>query len=395
MKQRYLWILILFVMTLLLGACGSDSRDVIEETQIIEKRGYGQSELYDPVNNPDGAFLPAGSTAVLFLEAGGQSTVWLDLKQGGVWELEMEDADLEVIDLAQLKDSYGELLLEVSEQQRIDNATIPPGRYALSLRAAHDDETPLPLFIFFDELPMEDGLLTEPVQRYNADHVTALSVGHTCASCDLRGVNLSYANLNGANLSGAKLWDAVLSGADLSGADLSDANLVRADLSGADLSGANLSGAYLSPANLSGADLSYANLSYAKLSDANLSYAKLNGANLSRADMSYAELSHADLIRADLSHANLSRASLSDADLNGANLSGAKLFGANLYQAKLSHADLSGADLHRAHLDRADLSHADLSGADLWSAFIRTAILSSAIWTTGKRCSEYSYGGCY
>ncbi len=377
----------LLLAGLLIGCNDNDSAS--SEPQ--QKMGYGESELYDPTSNPEGALLPEGATAVLSLEAAntplhegdtggvGYDELWFEWPRPTVLGLLMEDEDLGVIARAELWDANGGLHLQVDAENRYAEVDLPAGPYGLRLYAAHDDPTPVSAFIRY-ELG-EESANSRNVRAKSSDSLDvdmALQYGR-CMWCDLRGANLS-----GADFSVGNLYRANLAGANLAGANLARAILEKANLDGANLIRANLQETKLYWAKLNGANLQEANLDGALLFEAWLVEASLRRAKLYGAELSGAKLQGADLTWAYLMWAELPQADLRQADLRRAELGSANLAGADLTDADLRDVDLAGADLHDA-----DLTGANLTGTDL-----RWARLEGARWVDGRICGPGSFGEC-
>ncbi|MDD3519191.1 MAG: pentapeptide repeat-containing protein [Chromatiales bacterium] len=292
----------LLLAGLLVGCNDSDSTS--PEPLVQQKMGYGESELYDPINNPVGALLPAGATAVLFLEAPGATPnegdtggvgydeLWFEWPAPTVLAMFMEDQDLGVIARVELWDTNGGLHLGVDAERRYGEVELSAGIYGLRLYAAHDEPAPMSAFIRH-ELDEPSASNQHVSIQANASDLEMAMQYRECPQCDLAYANLvgadlsyaslAYANLTGADLSRADLLRARLKEAHLTGARLREANLMEANLEGAYLNGANLNGAnlygtHLSGANLTGATLILANLTNANLSGTNLTGAKLDGA---------------------------------------------------------------------------------------------------------------------
>lgn len=321
---------VLLLAGLLVGC--NDSDTTAPESIAQQKMGYGESELYDPTHNPQGALLPEGATAVLFLEASGgpllkgdtggvgYDELWFEWPEPTVLGMFMEDQDLGVIARVELWDASGGLHLEVDAERRYGEVELPAGIYGLRLYAAHDEPAPMSAFIRYELGEPSANNQHLSIQANAADLQMAMQYGD-CPKCDLYGANLSEADLSGANLAGANLTGANLYSANLTEADLSEAKLTAAFMKWATLTGANLT-------------------------DANLSVANLNGANLVEANLTWAYLSHANLTEANLAGANLSYAKLTGATLCGAWLVGANLTGAYLVgviNPLCAYANLEGA----------------------------------------------------
>jgi uncharacterized protein YjbI with pentapeptide repeats len=106
------------------------------------------------------------------------------------------------------------------------------------------------------------------VQAYEADDLTKLKNGNTCAECDLAGLLAHEMDLSGAVLAGSNLTAASFTSANLTNADLSNATLASADFGEADLTGANLRGANVNGATFWNTDLTDANLRNVNMDDA-------------------------------------------------------------------------------------------------------------------------------
>jgi|GEM_PF-6783464 len=102
-----------------------------------------------------------------------------------------------------------------------------------------------------------------------------------CASCYLKGRDLSGQDFTNANFN-----DAILDGTNFSNCILNGANFANASLVRANFSGAKLDPSVLGPANFSGANLSYAILTGASLNGVVMEYTKLTGTDFSNADLS-------------------------------------------------------------------------------------------------------------
>ncbi len=312
---------VLLLLTALLVGCNDDGNtDTSTPEPTVDKKGWAEQELYHPVTHPDGTFLAAGHTGVLFLEAPttapaqgdtatvGEDEIWINLIRGGALALQIDDANLATIARIQLWDEAGGLHGEVDHNQRVAQVTVPPGRYGLRFLAGHQETTEPPLFIRFTEDTTPSASTRVLPQASPSPSVDPVNVQVTLTTKHCENCDLSYANLSGADLSGADL-----SYADLSEADLSYANLTRANLTWATLPYANVD-----YANLNSADLSYAHLSHANLSYANLSDAFLNNAFLIEANLSYANLSYAFLNNGTITmQANLSGATWTDGRICG------------------------------------------------------------------------------
>ncbi|MDD3518222.1 MAG: pentapeptide repeat-containing protein, partial [Chromatiales bacterium] len=274
----------------LLVGC-NDSDTTTTEPVAQQKMGYGESELYDPIHNPQGALLPEGATAVLFLEASGGPLVegdtggvgydelWFEWPEPTVLWMFMEDQDLGVIARVELWDTSGGLHLVVDAERRYGEVELPAGIYGLRLYAAHDEPAPMSAFIRYELGDQTVNGQHVSIQA-NASDLQMTMQYRYCEKCDLAHADLRGANLTGAKLAGANLWNASMFLTNLTKANLYEANLTEAYLRDANLRGADLYGADLYGADLTFAKLSWATLNKANLTAAILAHADLTGANL-------------------------------------------------------------------------------------------------------------------
>ena len=113
---------VLLLLTALLVGCNDDGNtDTSTPEPTVDKKGWAEQELYHPVTHPDGTFLAAGHTGVLFLEAPttapaqgdtatvGEDEIWINLIRGGALALQIDDANLATIARIQLWDEAGGL----------------------------------------------------------------------------------------------------------------------------------------------------------------------------------------------------------------------------------------------------------------------------------------------
>ncbi|MEM9542481.1 MAG: serine/threonine-protein kinase [Cyanobacteria bacterium P01_E01_bin.42] len=180
-----------------------------------------------------------------------------------------------------------------------------------------------------------------------------------CPSCNLAGMDLSYANLKKANLKNANLQGANLTGARLQGANLKLANLNRARLRSAILSGANLQNAQLKEAQLVRANLTKVDLRRADLRFADLSNSQLDAAILGETNMRNTTLVEASLKLAEIYDTNLAYSNLERADLYRAKL---------VYYTGLWHVNLKNANLEHIYIDNTYIDGANMEGANLKNA---------------------------
>ena len=310
-------------MVLALMACGGGG----DASGPVVQRGFGPSQLHDPVHNPAGRILQQGDTGIIFLGAAGLREIWFEVAVAATYRFDLEDEDLAIMARVEIADASGQALAWVDTTHRIASVDLTPGRHVLRMAASPTaPDEGVPLFIRFD-------VSGAKVAKAAADSLQArwALTGNACDGCDLKGV-------------------------DLRGTQLSNVDLQRASLERADFVGANLRGAQLKDA-----DLLQANLQQAKLH-----HAELIRATMRQVDLTNAILDQADLIAADMRNAIMELTRLQGADLRGVDLRGATLRG----------ADLMGARLTDANLQNADLSGANLSGADF----------RGATWTDGRIC---------
>ncbi len=262
----------------------------------VVQKGYGPTQLYDPVTRPNGRVLRDGDTGVVFLApaqtaaeqsspAASEQNVWFEIAGTATYEMEMEDDDLAVLGRVEIRDSSGTRYLIVDAVRRSAQVTLPSGRYLLNLHASPNLEQAAPVFIRMDEDSAMEKASSNGYRLSRSlkslptppPHGAALAKAKVnvmgCNSCELPGVDLGWRTL----------INATFEGSDLTGAYLQRINLVRgylvdANFSGAFMLGANLSQARLKGANFTGANLFAANLLGARMESTNFTGAELTGA---------------------------------------------------------------------------------------------------------------------
>ncbi|GAA4651115.1 hypothetical protein GCM10023116_33980 [Kistimonas scapharcae] len=219
----------------------------------------------------------------------------------------------------------------------------------------------------------------------------------------LRMTDLSRANLSGAILESTKTLykvdHASFRKARLRGAtSMFQASFKQVDFTEADLREVNFGRSDFLDANFTKADLRYANLAYSRLSGALFSDARVENLVLHQAsgldnqtldwlkkngaivDQEGLEKSLQDGLRIpvmwwfNLSNMDLSRVDFSDVTLSGVTFTGTQLNGAKFVNASLDQANFHNADLRGADFSGSYLIHADFSGADLRGARFDNAV---------------------
>ena len=120
------------------------------------------------------------------------------------------------------------------------------------------------------------GFYTAPAPAQNAEQISTVKMGQSCAGCNLFQANLSYLEGEKMDLSKARLRQSSLAlatydevnfaNANLSVSNLFGARFNRSDFSGANLQNATAVGTYFGASKLAGAQLNGANFSGADLS---------------------------------------------------------------------------------------------------------------------------------
>lgn len=118
--------------------------------------------------------------------------------------------------------------------------------------------------------------LIGPAQAQNAQHISTVQSGKSCAACNLFQADLTYKDANGINLGSARLRqanlslatydDVVFSKSNMSVSNLFGARFNRCSFKDADLTNAVAVGTYFGSSDMTGAKLSGVNLSGADLS---------------------------------------------------------------------------------------------------------------------------------
>ena len=120
------------------------------------------------------------------------------------------------------------------------------------------------------------GFYASPASAQNAQQISTVKTGQSCAGCNLFQADLSYHEGQKMDLSKARLRQSTLAlstyddvsfaEANLSVSNLFGARFNRGDFTGANLQNATAVGTYFGSSTLTGADLQGANLSGADLS---------------------------------------------------------------------------------------------------------------------------------
>ncbi len=255
--------LMFLFLTALLTGCSSDTRPTPEQ------RGFGESELYDPARNPNGAMVKAGHTLALAIEAAGDGParaegdtgetgfdeVWFMVEEAGSVGLKIADQAREMVARIELRDRGGSLLLAVDHAKPEDGLDLAPGQYRLRIFAGHSESEPMTGFLQFRK--METVGQKEPGLRESLWSWAWVMVGGDCRYCDLKGADLSsMLHIRARDLSYANLDQAKLTGVNLSDSNLSYASLWDSDLSYTNLTRVNLFQVYLGRTNRNYANLS-------------------------------------------------------------------------------------------------------------------------------------------
>ncbi|MDD3354136.1 thiol-activated cytolysin family protein [Zoogloea sp.] len=238
-----------------LSACGDNgSSTPARAYDTVVKAAWGEAELHQQGDHEGGVIPVWGSGTLVFqlephghpesdedTEESGADRAFFDVMEEEQVTMALDAADLAHIAALRITNSAGEVLLDLQGDQPSGSAKLLPGRYSLTVQAAANLTSPVPVFIHL-------GAAAQPPAQNPAANLrtlmsaTAMALTGTaddlvksgsCRACDLTDANLSGASLRMADLTGAKLVHANLSRADLTGAFLTAADLTAADLRGA------------------------------------------------------------------------------------------------------------------------------------------------------------------